>query len=480
MPAIRKMLSQLPVLRMLLCILCAATANDNSDVNTSLLHACAQDATIESLAGQFLGSGDLAYIGSGAKNSVIGMQSLPLVIRVAFVHAASCVLTGDIRPALQHVAFADPDSNLTRLASKSIELLRRKVRPAIDIMSSASLSDELFQSVLPSSVPSLVFGVNTAIARTQLCVSNSHLRVRNTKGTACELQTPLRLNIEFSRRFEGSVDSLAKRHLSSQPEFTGADLLVLAFGYVHDLGLMLAHHDWFPTDAHPGNLLYHRTESGVLSFVWHDFGRTSSESHIEKQVRRSIEQTIELLKDCLRHPLRAEPSSVSSTSSDINEHAVKQVVNVIRPPSPGEASHSYFSSMMADMDSAIHRELSADARTVFWQRIGSTSRYVVADMNMRLSELDNRTSYNQRLLEQKSQDQVAINALQKEENTRVVSKLHVQERQIQELIAINALKEEETARVSNELQELKARLEMLTPPTKSDSHAHALAVHDEL
>jgi hypothetical protein len=342
---------------------------------------------MESFAGYFP-SHDLNYIGQGAKNSVFGHEQSPFVLRMAFVHDGPCVLTGDIRPTLNSLNFGGATTNLTRLLTQSVTLLRTRIRSPIDIMSTASLSDELFQSVLPPSVPGLMFGVNNAIARVQLCVYDPDIHIFNEKGTACQLHMPLRLNLEMSRRFTGSVKSMAELHAKQQPQFSGMDLLVLAFGYVHDLGLMLAYHNWFPTDAHPGNLLYNRTEGGDLSFAWHDFGRTSSESRVEAQVRTSIRQTIQLLNNCLQHPLRMAASSspaLHSMDTNLNASSVQQVIRSIRLPSPGESSHSYFSSMMSEMEAALYRVLSAEARTLFWRRTGSVSRFVVADMNLRLS-----------------------------------------------------------------------------------------------
>lgn len=160
------MLLESPVFILLLASCAVAFADQ------TLLYSCAQKELLpggDSAAGQFPTQdlGDLVYIGNGAtdKSHVFDLNSSSLVLRIAFVHTAQCVFAADIRPSLEHVTVADFDSNKTRLGLKLIELLLQ-VRPIINIMSSASLSNEHFQTALPSSVPSLVFGVNTVIART--------------------------------------------------------------------------------------------------------------------------------------------------------------------------------------------------------------------------------------------------------------------------------------------------------------------------
>jgi hypothetical protein len=297
------------------------------------------DSTIESLAGSFVNEvWNLKYIGQGAKNSVFGHPLSPFILRIAFVHNAQCVLTGNIIPALRMIN-VNRTSNLTMALHESIINLKYNLkRNVIDIMSATSLSEELLQSVLTSSVPGLIFGVNTAIARAQLCVDDSRIRVVHMKvNSPCELKLPLRLNVEISRLFNGSVSSLAEHH-SLRPEFSAMDVLVLAFGYVHDLGQMIAHHNWFPTDAHPGNLLYNRTGNGTLSFAWHDFGHTISESRIDAQIQSSIQQTIDMLFEILKHPLRTDESPPSSPDISIDANAVSEVIRVLRLPSLGESS----------------------------------------------------------------------------------------------------------------------------------------------
>jgi hypothetical protein len=344
---------------------------------------------------------ELNMFAQGAKGFLIEYPGSPEVLRISCAHGADntrrgtdCVFTCDLAPHLQALQFEPAaDSNMHIVLAKSIELYKVNNKQLMDTISLSVLGDEHAFGVLPGSVANNVFGVNSPMYRQhwQICIDalNNQTAIDNKKiGSTCAFQPPLRFVVEVSRRFAGSLVDLGLAHAEGRIKLTASDLLYFGFGYFHDDREMLVHHNWFPTDAHPGNILYNMTLGGRPSCYWNDLGRTSSDGRLDGQIRASMKQFIDFVRKCMDYELSPDELPESDhTQVSVSKQDVNRVLSHMRLPHANESYLDCFSAVLRAMHDEIMSSFTQEFRTMLWLRIGSSSRVVVSDMNVRLADL---------------------------------------------------------------------------------------------
>jgi hypothetical protein len=147
---------------------------------------------------------------------------------------------------------------------------------------------------------------------------------------------------------------------------------------------MLVHHNWFPTDAHPGNILYNMTLGGRPSCFWNNLGRTSSDG----QIRASMKQFIDFVRKCMDYELSPDELPESDhTQVSVSKQDVNRVLSHMRLPHANESYLDCFNAVLRAMDDEIMSSFTQEFRKMFWLRIGSSSRMVMSDMGIRQAEM---------------------------------------------------------------------------------------------
>lgn len=130
-----------------------------------------------------------------------------------------------------------------------------------------SRTSQLSESILGGriqSIVNLIFGVSTPILTGSYLLPKEAI---NSTIPSCKFGAQY-FNFEMINRYNGSVSTLN--------EMTKPELMHYVFGYFTDLYTMSQQLNQFPVDVHPGNQLYWKPSKGNMTFLWTDFGASSS------------------------------------------------------------------------------------------------------------------------------------------------------------------------------------------------------------
>jgi hypothetical protein len=218
------------------------------------------------------------YLGSGKYNSVYGLQQIPSrppsVARVSitleyipvfvgtrklyklrekllfFLHAH--YIGGDsipfIRDILNTSTFYTANYNHNRSLTELSKLRKEQMREANAFTTKGR-----------------VFDVNVPLDVYLIRLSDSLIQNNQWKYSV-ELSLPCFMQIEIRRRYPGSIDELKPGDLIF------SEVLTLFYGYWYDQLKFLTTWGGYHMDATVGNILYERSPSGNISFIWNDFG----------------------------------------------------------------------------------------------------------------------------------------------------------------------------------------------------------------